>query len=83
VAGINGRDYLLCHDAFERLCEYLDGALPSEEEEAVRAHLDLCADCLSHFRFEERLLQRIRDKARAVRAPRRLREGIERLLEEL
>jgi anti-sigma factor (TIGR02949 family) len=77
------RDYFTCRDAFDRLYEYLDAVLPPGEAGAVRAHLDQCADCLHHFRFEEDLLRRIRDKARAVRAPKHLKAGIEKLLDAL
>ena len=76
-------DYLTCRDALERLYEYLDQALPSDEEDAVRAHLDQCAECLRQFRFEACLLRRIRDTARSVRAPRHLKAGIETLLDAL
>lgn len=38
-----------CEVCVERLEEYLDGEVPAEEQEQVRAHLITCADCSATF----------------------------------
>ena len=76
----NSLDYLNYQQTFDRLFEYLDRALSECEEARVRDHLDACVSCLRHFEFEVDLLDRIREKARTVVAPERLREGISKLL---
>jgi anti-sigma factor (TIGR02949 family) len=69
-----------CRDALQRLYEYLDQDLTVADEAAVDQHLHVCEACRRRFRFEERLIDRIRKRGRADRAPTALRERVERLL---
>ena len=43
------RDDVLCQEVVEVLTEYLDGALPSDEREALEQHLLACAGCATHL----------------------------------
>jgi mycothiol system anti-sigma-R factor len=76
-------DGYTCEQAFARLYEYLDRVLGPEEEVLVRQHLAICEECVRHFGFEEKLLETIREKCRAGRAPETLRRKIESLLDQL
>jgi anti-sigma factor (TIGR02949 family) len=77
----NGADaepisYNQCQEAVKRLTEFLDHELRPEEEAQVRRHLGECGGCFTRFHFEETLLQTIRERAEAIRAPGTLREKI-------
>ena len=39
-----------CHEALQRLYEYLDGELTPEATEEVRRHIELCAACYPEAR---------------------------------
>jgi anti-sigma factor (TIGR02949 family) len=66
-----------CEDAFDRLDDYLDRALSSEELRMVREHLDLCEMCAREYRFEASLLDQIRDKLRRIAMPDDLRARVQ------
>ena len=53
----------------ERLSDYIDGALPSGEREAVRSHLEECADCRADY-VELRATQKLMQNLPSVPAPR-------------
>jgi anti-sigma factor (TIGR02949 family) len=76
-------DEFTCAQAFARVYEYLDRELTPEEEKLLNAHLAVCEGCVRHFDFEEKLLDRVREKCRASRAPEGLRRKIEQLLDTL
>ena len=48
-----------CASAMQRLWEYLDGALPEPDTDAIRAHIEGCASCEPHSRFERELKAKI------------------------
>ena len=60
---------LTCRQAFDRLEEYLDRELSSEEAARVQAHLKICAQCTREFRFERLMLEALRDKVNRIRVP--------------
>jgi anti-sigma factor (TIGR02949 family) len=76
-------DIQTCEEAFARVYEYLDKVLTPEEEAAILEHLAICEACTHHFDWEERLLDRIREKSRTSRAPEELRRKIDGLLDRL
>jgi len=39
----------MCREVVEVLTDYLDGALPSDEREALEQHLLACAGCTTHL----------------------------------
>jgi anti-sigma factor RsiW len=43
------RDDVLCREVVEVLTDYLDGALPVDEREALEQHLLACAGCAIHL----------------------------------
>lgn len=42
-----------CHEAMEKLFEFLDRELESGEHEQVARHFEVCARCYPHLRFEQ------------------------------
>jgi len=71
-----GTNELSCDDVFARLDDYLDRELSAAEMDAVRVHLDRCAECASEYAFEGRVLGDLRAKLRRVRIPERFSETI-------
>ncbi|GAC1647615.1 MAG: hypothetical protein NVS4B3_01950 [Gemmatimonadaceae bacterium] len=49
-----------CEAVVRQLWPFLDGALPHEDHERVVAHLEACANCRSHFDFEQAFLDAVR-----------------------
>ncbi len=43
------RDDVRCREVVEVLTDYLDGALPSHQREALEQHLLACAGCATHL----------------------------------
>jgi anti-sigma factor (TIGR02949 family) len=41
-----------CEEAMARLWEFLDGELLSEDETAVKWHLDVCSRCFPQYDFQ-------------------------------
>src|SRR5438067_2517291 len=72
-----------CRGALARLYEYLDGELSSADARAVKLHLKICRECSKRFRFEEQLLERVREKSQMARLPEELRQRIEATLDGL
>ncbi|MFN0152222.1 MAG: anti-sigma factor family protein [bacterium] len=67
---------LTCDDVFARLDDFLDRQLSAAEMDAVRIHLERCAECANEYAFEGRVLEDLRAKLRRVRVPERLSEAI-------
>lgn len=51
-----------CHDAVERLYEYLDGELDGATVTRIEVHLRRCSPCLEAYDFHDELRQVIRSK---------------------
>lgn len=58
-----------CHDALERLDDYLDGELASGENRQVAIHLAICLKCAEHYRFERGFIADVRAKLENVEVP--------------
>jgi anti-sigma factor (TIGR02949 family) len=56
-----------CHDAAERIFEWLDGELDEEMAPRVAEHLQTCARCYPFLRFEEAFREAVERAARAAR----------------
>ena len=56
------RNRLTCAETFERLDDYLDRELRTDEMHRVAEHLKTCVRCASEFTFESRLIVEIRSK---------------------
>jgi anti-sigma factor (TIGR02949 family) len=69
-----------CHEAVQRLYEFLDGELTPDLEAAIRHHLRLCAGCFGLYDFERAYLRFLEARTRAVGAPAPVRQ---RILDEL
>ena len=54
------------HDVWERLDEFLDGALPADARWAVAAHLDECAVCRTQVATQARLRSLVRERLTAI-----------------
>lgn len=71
-----------CRDAVERLWDYLDGALPPEDHEALEAHLRFCLRCCGELEFSRELRRTLRENTRLPipnRVEQRLTDFIDRL----
>ena len=72
-----------CEDALERLWEFLDGELESQDEGEIQRHLEVCSRCYPRYDFQRayfELMRRVRDRDSV---PRRLRRRLfERILAE-
>lgn len=64
-----GLDIYGCREALERLDDYVDHELSSDETRKVAQHLKLCHECARKFRFEAELVSGLRAKASQIAAP--------------
>lgn len=62
-------DPLTCRQAFDRLEEFLDRELSSEETLRVVDHFEHCANCAREFRFEAGILEGVRSRLRRIKVP--------------
>ena len=60
---------LTCEEVFRRLDDYLDRELSADEMRLVREHLDVCAVCTAEYRFEQEVLDDVKEKLRRLTAP--------------
>jgi anti-sigma factor (TIGR02949 family) len=70
------REPIDCHEAAERLYEFLDGELTPDLEAAIRQHLEWCAGCFGLYDFERAYLRFLEARTRAVGAPATVRRRI-------
>lgn len=62
-------DRYTCEEMLRKLDAYLDRRLGPEEMRLVREHLETCARCASEYRFEQTLLDGIREKLKRAAVP--------------
>ncbi len=67
---------ITCEEAAQRLYEYLDGELSTDDYDKIKLHLELCRNCCQRFEFEEILHTIIRDKAKSDKLPSSLKDRI-------
>ena len=48
------RTVISCHQLIEFCLDYVEGALPDDEQERFRRHLSLCPDCVTFFETYQR-----------------------------
>lgn len=58
-----------CRQVFEKLDDYMDRVLTTDEIASIEHHLERCTDCASEFRFEESLISEIKAKLRRIDLP--------------
>lgn len=58
-----------CKEAYSRLADFVDRELSAEEMDLIRGHLAVCAGCAGEFRFEEGMLQCIRERLALAEIP--------------
>jgi mycothiol system anti-sigma-R factor len=46
---------ITCAEAVKQLWEYLDGALPNQDRDAIEEHLSFCRRCCGEVEFAEEL----------------------------
>ncbi len=68
-----------CRETLDKLYEYLDRELSSQELVEVRQHLDDCPPCRDRFHFEENVLRAVRRCCRDVSAPPSLVEKVRKI----
>lgn len=64
-----GLDIYGCHQALERLDDFIDRELSPDEKRKVSAHLRICRECARKFRFQEDLVAGLKQKIAHVEAP--------------
>ena len=69
--------HLSCRDCVDRLGDFVDRELSTEELAAVERHLEECFGCAREFRFEGAVLESIKVTLRRVKAPSSLLERIQ------
>lgn len=70
-----------CKEAMSQLWDFLDEELTPETIAAVKAHLDVCADCLPHAEFADRFLHALRRCRPVDEMPRELKDRVRSCLE--
>jgi hypothetical protein len=73
-------DRYTCEQTFRRLDDYLDRELSPDERRLVEEHLRVCGICASEFRFEQSVLDGVRDKLSRLAVPADLMARISSLL---
>ncbi len=58
-----------CRQVFEKLDDYMDRVLTTDEITVIEHHLERCTDCAGEFRFEESLISEIKAKLRRIDLP--------------
>jgi anti-sigma factor (TIGR02949 family) len=62
-------DRFTCENAFQCLDDYVDRELTPHEMRQVKAHLEICAQCMEEFSFEADVLKQIRTTLQRIRVP--------------
>ncbi len=70
------RSALECSEALLRVFEFLDGEMTEVDEDAVRAHLNACAECLRQFDLDQMVKLAVKRSCEPVTAPSHLRTTI-------
>ena len=70
------RPSLNCTDCVDRLADFVDRELTTEDLAQVEAHLNRCVACAREFRFEGEVVECLKTKLRRVKAPPGLLERI-------
>ncbi len=65
-----------CSEVLNRIFEYLDGEMGSEDTKRIRVHLDECAPCLSEYDLDVAVKALVRRSMAMEAAPERLRTQI-------
>ncbi len=65
---ILGLDIYGCREAKERLDAYVDRELAPDETKKVAQHLKICHECARKFKFEQELVDGLREKVEHVDA---------------
>lgn len=63
-----------CRECFERLQDFLDRELSSEELLLVEAHLQECGCCAAEYEFEQSVLRHIKGGLQSSEVPPELRK---------
>jgi len=71
-----------CQEAVEKVVEWLDGELDTEEERRIGRHLETCARCYPAVRFERAFREALERAASVDPCPENVREGVMQALEE-
>lgn len=59
--GGDSGDMITCHEALERIYEYMDGELEGVTAEQVEAHFRVCARCFPHLKLERTFRARVQE----------------------
>ena len=76
-------DEYSCEDVEHLLDDFLDGELSRAQIERVERHLANCAPCAGGRSFEADVLGQLKDHLRAIKAPMRLVDRVEKAMREV
>lgn len=76
----NELDQMNCRDVFERLDDFMDSALSTEELERVADHLERCSHCAEEHELSCCMVRGIKAKLCQLKAPEGLKARIGKLL---
>ena len=79
---MNQLDRLNCEHVFKRLDDYLDRELTPREMELVREHLEICHWCASTYKFQEGVLNQLRERMQRIPVSARLLEKVSNALKQ-
>ncbi len=60
---------LSCEEVFQRLDDYIDRNLSTDEIRRVQAHLEDCVVCAGEYRFEATVVREIRERLQRIAGP--------------
>lgn len=66
---MNPVDRYTCAEAFRKLDDYVDRQLSAEETRLLEQHLAVCVRCATEYKFEQQMIDQIRQKLRHVELP--------------
>jgi anti-sigma factor (TIGR02949 family) len=69
-----------CHEALEKLHEYLDGELEEASAAEVAHHFEICQKCFPHLRLEERFREALHKSGARDQCPEHVRVQVLELL---
>lgn len=71
-----------CHEALERINEFLDGELDPADAPAVEAHFQVCSRCYPHLKLERGFRSRVQSALAQPEVPQELRDRVLGILED-
>lgn len=62
-------DRYTCAELFRRLDDYIDKRLNEDEKHLVEIHLESCVRCAAEYKFDQQVIDLVREKLQKVDLP--------------